>query len=85
MPGSLTKLPGWVVDNRTSVLREVERYRDMPVIRRLEILASLCRGAIHQLEGRSDRRRMLDWRDPLPRSTVNALARLRSDAHRGNR
>ena len=74
------KLPGWVVDNRTSVLREVEEYRAMAPEQRLERLHLACKTALKFIEGNPDRRAVLEFRDPLPRSSVKAMERLRREA-----
>jgi phosphopantetheinyl transferase len=70
-------LPGWVVDNQTSVQREAAEYRHMSQSEKAKILASLCRWSAKQLALRSDRQQLLDYRDPLPESSRAALARLR--------
>jgi len=74
-----TKLPKWVVDNRTAVLEEARPYRDLTIERRSEILSLICRGAMRMLEGREDRARLLAWTDPLPSSTRAHLDRLQAD------
>ena len=51
---------------------------------RAELLASLCASAFRVLEAlpEAERRRALEWRDPLPAGSVAAMARLRK-AYRG--
>ena len=72
------KLPGWVVDNQTSVRREVAPYvgvspRDSwPLVVQAGSLGSA------QLKWDPNPEEALAWRDPLPPSTVTALARLRA-------
>jgi hypothetical protein len=78
------RLPKWVVDNRTSVAREAAPYRGLTPEQRLRDTAIACRGAARQLAARSDRQRVLDYRDPLPASSVAALQRLRM-AYRSQR
>ena len=78
----LAKLPGWVVDNATSVREECARYRDMTPDQRSEQAGFACELAASIIEGRSDRQRVLDWVDALPASTLQVLARLRA-AYRG--
>lgn len=73
----LEKLPGWVVDDRASVLREVAPYRAMTPRERLELLRAACASALPLLALNKNRERVLAWRDPLPASTQRALARLR--------
>lgn len=48
---------------------------------RATLLGSLCASAFKVLEGLppEEQRRVLSWRDPLPESSVAALARLRRD------
>jgi hypothetical protein len=78
----MIRLPPWVVDNRTAVEREVARYRDLTREERIRAVATACRAAARQLAHRADRRRVLDYRDPLPVSTVEALRRLRNERTR---
>ncbi|MFN8544939.1 MAG: hypothetical protein U0807_12165 [Candidatus Binatia bacterium] len=78
----MMKLPAWAVDNRIAVAREAAPYRGLSTDERLRLTALACRGAARQLAGRADRRRLLDHRDPLPPSTVAALARLRHERSR---
>ena len=75
--GLMGRLPGWVVDNRTSVEREAAPYRAMTAEERWRATAAACRSAARQLANRPDRERLLDYRDPLPDSSVAALRRLR--------
>lgn len=74
MPG----LPKWVVDNRTSVEREAAAYRHLTPQARGRATAAACRSAARQLASRPDRARLLEYRDPLPESTVAILRRLRA-------
>jgi len=76
----MNKLPKWVVDNRTAVAREAEAYRRLTVEARWHATAAACRGAARQLRQRADRERLLEYRDPLPESSIVALRRLRAAA-----
>lgn len=78
----MARLPKWVVDNATAVAREAEPYRDLTPEQRLRATAAACRAAARQLAARSDRRRLLDCRDPLPEDSVLLLRGLRA-AYRG--
>ncbi|HEX4476754.1 MAG TPA: hypothetical protein VGL84_06510 [Gaiellaceae bacterium] len=76
----LAKLPGWVVDDATSVRREVAEWRDLTVAERWR-LAQLCsRDAMWAARASGDANRVLDYVEPLPESTVRALARLRRES-----
>jgi hypothetical protein len=77
----MSGLPKWVVDNRTSVEREAAPYRGLTPEQRWRATAAACRSAARQLAQRADRQRLVDYRDPLPASTVVVLRRLRA-AHR---
>jgi hypothetical protein len=74
-------MPKWVVDNRTAVAREAEPYRHLTDVERWRATAAACRSAARQLATRTDRVRLLAYRDPLPRESIELLARLRA-AHR---
>jgi hypothetical protein len=70
-------MPGWIVPNEESVRREVEPYRDMTPARRLALAAAVPRSALAvalAAQGSS----VLEYRDPLPESTIRALKRLRA-------
>jgi hypothetical protein len=75
----LARLPGWVVDNATSVRREAEPYRSMTPAERWEITRRCCRSALAMLQRSPHAERALAHVDPLPPSTVEALARLRAE------
>ena len=74
---TVAQLPGWVVDDHTSIMREAAPYRGMSPGERGKILRDLCRGAARQLSYRKNARELFDYQDPLPESTKIALARLR--------
>ena len=73
-------LPGWVIDNKTSVDEEAAPYRNMKPSQRADLMAAACRAAMRLLDVREDRERVLRHVDPLPESSVRALARLRRQA-----
>ena len=75
-------LPQWVVDNRTAVSREAEAYRGLTPEERWRATAAACRAAARQLAQRADRERLVNYRDPLPESSVLVLRRLRAAARR---
>lgn len=73
----MDELPGWVVDDATSVRNEVAEWRGLSAAE-LWRLAKLCtRDAMWAVRasGRADA--ILSYEDPLPESTITALARLR--------
>ncbi|MEQ9077410.1 MAG: hypothetical protein RLP09_26350 [Sandaracinaceae bacterium] len=73
----LDELPGWVVDDAESVRREVEEWRGLTPAE-LWRLAELCaRDALWAAKASGHGERVLSYQDPLPESTVQALARLR--------
>jgi hypothetical protein len=76
----MSALPPWVTDNRTAVAREAAPYRGLTPEARWRATAAACRAAARQLAHRSDRERILAFRDPLPESSVEALRRLRAAA-----
>jgi len=77
-----TAIPPWAVDNRTSVAREAAPYRGLTQEKRAQALAAACRAAARQLAERPDRQRLVEYRDPLPQSSIVALRRLRAMARR---
>lgn len=78
------KLPSaWVRDEVASVREDVAPYLGLDLAERARILAAVCLGAAQTLRARDDRERVIAYRDPLPASTVAALARLRAEARRG--
>lgn len=72
-------LPKWVKDNRTAVLEEAAPYVGMSREARVEITRQVMRVAAKQIAAHSERDRVLAWHDPLPKSSTELLARLRSD------
>ena len=73
----LARLPGWVVDDATSVRNEAAPYRDMTPTERGALLAAACRSAARILRSRADAAQILELRDTLPESSERALERLR--------
>jgi hypothetical protein len=73
-------LPGWVTEDRLSVQREAEPYRNLTPEERGALMAKACRAAMRLLAIRDDRARVLAHVDPVPQSTVAALDRLRKQA-----
>jgi len=78
----MSKLPRWVVDNRTAVAREAEAFRGLTPEEHARATAAACRAAARQLAQRADRERLLAYRDPLPAGSVAVLGRLRAAARR---
>jgi len=76
-------LPKWVKDNRSAVLEEAAPYARMSHAERAEVLAKVVRAGARQLANRPDRARLLELRDPLPKSSRELLARLRKQARNG--
>ena len=75
----LDELPGWVVDEAESVRREVEEWRGLTPAE-LWRLAEVCaRDALWAAKASGQGERVLSYQDPLPESTVQALARLRRE------
>jgi hypothetical protein len=72
----LAKLPAWIVPNDVSVEREVADYRDMPLDEKLRITKQLCREAAIVIAAAPDAKRLWDWTDPLPDSTIALFRRL---------
>jgi hypothetical protein len=74
----LDKLPGWIVDNATSVREEVAPYVDLRIEERWRATRRCCRAAAAILRFNRDPERALAYRDPLPESTLRQLARLQA-------
>jgi len=80
----MATLPGWVVDDVTSVRAEVAEWAGLGKAE-LWQLARLCaRDAMWAVNASGNRERILAHVDPLPPSTLNALDRLRRDANWGH-
>ena len=80
--GMLPRLPGWVVDNETSIQREVAPFVSASDAERIDATRRCCRGAMTMLRFHPHPRTILDRIDPLPATSVNALARLRTQFRR---
>jgi len=73
----LPSLPGWVVDNTTSVREEAAPYVHMSMAERWEATRRCCEAASAMLRFYREPSAALAYRDPLPPSTVQVLERLR--------
>lgn len=76
----LTKLPGWVVDDAASVRAEVSEWVGLSPAQRWRLARACARDAMWAARASGMRQRILDQVDPLPESSVAALARLRREA-----
>lgn len=74
----LDRLPGWVVDEETSIRDEVSDYVGQTPERLWKLTRMCARSAVWALGFHEDRREALGHRDPLPESTIAALERLRA-------
>jgi hypothetical protein len=79
---TLAKLPGWVIDADASVREDVADWVDASDAERWDATRRCAQAAARMLRFHDDPMRALDWTDPLPASTVAALARLRSTSQR---
>jgi hypothetical protein len=70
-------LPPSLMRDRHPVSEEVAWARSLTPEQRLEVVAMLCRDTVKLLALNPKRDRVLSMRDPVPDSTVRALARLR--------
>jgi hypothetical protein len=80
----LSQLPGWIVDDATSVRDEVAEWRDLSPAQRWRLAILCSRDAMWAARASGDPARILDRSDPLPTSTLAALARLRRAAGWGD-
>ena len=81
----LDKLPGWVISNEESVWRETAQSRRQTPAERWRDVIAAC-GILDfywNIPGYADRVR--NAVDPLPDSSVKALARLRADYRRNRK
>lgn len=72
------QLPGWVVDNRTAVARDVAPYTGIPPEDSWPLVVRAAQNARAQLAWDPNPAETLAFRDPLPQSTLLALRRLRA-------
>ena len=79
----LDKLPGWVVDEVAAVKAEVAEWVGTTEAERWRLARLCARDAIWAARASGMRQRVLDQVDPLPTSTLRALARLRREARWG--
>lgn len=65
---------------------EVAHYRSLSFAERAQLLVAVCRAGAALLRARPDAERIASFVDPLPESSVKALARLRAEnrAKRGS-
>jgi hypothetical protein len=77
----LTKLPGWAVDDDASVAEEVAEWRGLTPAQLWRLAALCARDAIWAAKVSGNAAKILEYEEPLPVSTVGALARLR-EGHR---
>jgi hypothetical protein len=80
----LARLPGWVVDDEASIREEVAEWRGTTEGERWRLAVLCSRDAMWAIRARREPRRILDQVDPLPESTLAALARLRATARWGD-
>jgi len=73
----IEKLPGWVVDDVTSVREEMAPYVDTSAAERWRITEGCAADAMWAVRASGMPARVLAQVDPLPESSVRALARLR--------
>ncbi len=73
----LEKLPGWVVDDASSVRREMEPYRHATPAQLWRHTEDCARDAMWAVRASPFPARVLAYEDPLPESTLAALERLR--------
>jgi len=74
--------PDTRVPRTLDLASEVEPYRRLTSAERTRLLAAACRAGAELLRSRPDAERAAAFEDPLPESTVRALARLRAQAGR---
>jgi hypothetical protein len=72
-------LPKWAKDNRSAVLDEAAEYVSLSAEQRVELLRKVLQAGARQLASRADRAALLEFRDPLPKSSIELLARLRRE------
>ncbi|MEM9191633.1 MAG: hypothetical protein AAGF12_20845 [Myxococcota bacterium] len=75
---SRMRLPGWVVDEVTSIQQEVERYRGMSTAELWRETQDCAKDAMWAIYASGLPERVLADVDPLPLSSQVALKRLRT-------
>ncbi|HVV82472.1 MAG TPA: hypothetical protein VHE35_05305 [Kofleriaceae bacterium] len=70
-----------MIENDASIREEVAPFVDRSMAERWDATRRCCRAAMRMLAFQPDPRPALAYRDPLPESTVAALARLRQRPH----
>ncbi len=76
----IEKLPGWIVDEVSSVRSEVEPYRNASPAELWRHTEDCAKDAMWAVRASPFPERVLAYVDPLPESTLRALARLRRRA-----
>lgn len=71
-------LPPALDKSRHTLAGEVTFARSLSPAERLGVVAAVCRADLHVLRLNRHCERLLEHRDPLPRSTIAALRRLRA-------
>lgn len=74
----LAKLPGWVVSDEESVASEAARWARMTAAERWREVEDCARDAMWAVRASPFPDRVLAYEEPLPESTLAALARLRA-------
>lgn len=76
----MRELPGWVVDDETSVAEEVAPYVGATAEELWRHTEDCAKDAMWVVRASGMAARVLAQEDPLPESTIRALARLRAQA-----
>lgn len=84
-PRVLPRLPGWIVDDAASVRAEVAEWRGLTAGERWRLAVRCSGDAMWAARASGHPQRILDQVEPLPASTVRALARLRHARAHGDR
>lgn len=74
----LAKVPGWVVDEESSIRSEIESLRGATLAERWAATRLCASDAVWAARLAPDPRKVFDFEDPLPATTVIALDRLRA-------
>jgi hypothetical protein len=78
------RLPAWVLDDASSIEAEAAPWRDRTPEERGRAMREACEIAGRLVRARPDADRVYAWSDPLPASTLQALARLQAEFRRGS-